>query len=207
SHRPLSPVWQNRRQEDTCTSGKPSRVRAFFSLRPSLGLNRVLPLPSPARKQEMKDVVEPRDEEQFGAAAVAVPICAGASFVTLVTARGSDLPTAYDYLGNIMELLFFWGLFLACVDVHSLRTNKDLHTPYHVWRILIGDWIMGINSFAAVFAATGVTIYYERDAHFCRAYPALACDQLELSVVLAFLAWSFIAASATSLFWSMASLY
>ncbi|TVU10952.1 hypothetical protein EJB05_44508, partial [Eragrostis curvula] len=25
--------------------------------------------------------------------------------------------------------------------------------------------IMGVNSFAAVFAATGVTIYYERDAH------------------------------------------
>ncbi|TVU10947.1 hypothetical protein EJB05_44503 [Eragrostis curvula] len=155
--------------------------------------------PSPARKKQWDEGRggEPGDVERPGAAAVAVP----------VRRSLQDDHVHRSRLLLLHRLHLIWSFSLACIDILSLMTKKDLHSPFHVWPLLVGDWFMGVNSFAAFSAATGAIIYFERDAHFCRAHPDLACDQYELSIALVFMAWSFVAASATSLFWLLVSFY
>ncbi|XP_022679757.1 CASP-like protein 5B3 isoform X2 [Setaria italica] len=114
----------------------------------------------------------------------------------------------YSFMALSMSLQLIWSFILACIDIHSLKTNWDLHNTRHVWKYLIGDWVLGIASMAAASSSAGVAILLVRDSQFCRVhdYQYLSCSRYEVSVILAFMAWSFIAASAGSTFWLLVSL-
>ncbi|CAN6181708.1 unnamed protein product [Urochloa humidicola] len=116
-----------------------------------------------------------------------------------------DYPV-FCYLIASMGLQLLWSFGLACLDIYSLKTKRDLHNPVLVSLFVVGDWVTAILSFAAASASAGVTILFERDVHFCRMYPQLSCGRYELSVILAFITWSFIATSAVSMFWLLPSL-
>ncbi|RCV11008.1 hypothetical protein SETIT_2G153700v2 [Setaria italica] len=133
-------------------------------------------------------------------------LCAVFSIAAMVTANGSGYYTAYVYLIASMGLQLLWSFGLACLDIYSLKTKRDLHNPVLVSLFVVGDWVTAILSFAAASASAGVTILFERDVHFCRMYPQLSCGRYELSVILAFITWSFIATSAVSMFWLLPSL-
>ncbi|TVU10951.1 hypothetical protein EJB05_44507 [Eragrostis curvula] len=92
------------------------------------------------------------------------------------------------------------ALFPYCTNllpgyVNNLKDSKQASMKF-----------VGIFSFSAATAPAGITIFLKKDTQFCRAFPQLICDQYEQSVILAFVAWSFLAASALSLFWFRASL-
>ncbi|TVU10963.1 hypothetical protein EJB05_44520 [Eragrostis curvula] len=124
-------------------------------------------------------------------------VCAAASWLAIPSWSYS----AFIYLYCSMYLQFLWSLGLVCVDIICLVTNTAFNDPGFASVVLVGDWCIGILSFSAATASAGVVILFKRDTEFCRAFPPFACDQYELSAILAFMAWSFIAASALSLFW------
>ncbi|GJN00286.1 hypothetical protein PR202_ga17707 [Eleusine coracana subsp. coracana] len=105
-----------------------------------------------------------------------------------------------------MGVQLVWSFLLICLDILLLATNTDYHETWAVCMILIGDWCVSILSWTAATASAGVIVLFRRDTKFCKAFPLLACDQYEKSVFLAFMAWSFMAASALSLVWFRASL-
>ncbi|TVU10969.1 hypothetical protein EJB05_44526, partial [Eragrostis curvula] len=166
----------------------------------------------------MKDVVGSPGTWSGLALRVSQCVAAGASMAAMATAYGFSNYTAFCYLIASMGLQLLWSFGLACLDIYSLKTKRDLHNPVLVSLFVVGDWIIGlatpkdakvvtaILSFAAASASAGVTILFERDVHFCRMYPQLSCGRYELSVILAFITWSFIATSAVSMFWLLPSL-
>ncbi|TVU10970.1 hypothetical protein EJB05_44527, partial [Eragrostis curvula] len=95
----------------------------------------------------------------------------------------------------------FWSFILACTDIVCLVRKKEFNRYLWVSVVLVGDWLVGILSFSAATASAGVTILFRRDTEFCRAFPQVTCGLYDLAVILAFVAWSFIAASAFSSFW------
>ncbi|XP_066394022.1 CASP-like protein 5B3 isoform X2 [Miscanthus floridulus] len=145
----------------------------------------------------MKDVVGSPGTWSGMALRLSQCVSAGASMGAMATAYGFSNYTAFCYLIASMALQLLWSFGLACLDIYSLKTKRDLHNPVLVTAIL---------SFAAASASAGVTILFERDVHFCRMYPQLSCGRYALSVVLAFITWSFIATSAVSMFWLLPSL-
>ncbi|KAL6600596.1 hypothetical protein ACP70R_045396 [Stipagrostis hirtigluma subsp. patula] len=102
-------------------------------------------------------------------------VCTAASLVAITTAQGNDSFSAFIFLGISMELQLLWSFCLACLDIHSLRTNMDLRDPALIGALVVKDWIMGINSLAAACASAGLTILLDRDAQVCRALPHLSC--------------------------------
>ncbi|XP_072997878.1 CASP-like protein 5B3 isoform X2 [Typha latifolia] len=122
---------------------------------------------------------------------------AGASIGVMVSALGFSNYTAFCYLIASMGLQALWSFGLACLDVYALKTKRDLHNPVLVTATL---------SFAAACSSAGVAVLFERDVQFCRMYPQFSCSRYELSVVLAFMTWSFVATSSLVMFWLMASL-
>ncbi|RCV11011.1 hypothetical protein SEVIR_2G159500v4 [Setaria viridis] len=135
-------------------------------------------------------------------------VCAAASLAAMASAFGFTNYSAFCFMALSMSLQLIWSFILACIDIHSLKTNWDLHNTRHVWKYLIGDWVLGIASMAAASSSAGVAILLVRDSQFCRVhdYQYLSCSRYEVSVILAFMAWSFIAASAGSTFWLLVSL-
>ncbi|BAF24586.1 cASP-like protein 5B3 [Oryza sativa Japonica Group] len=154
----------------------------------------------------MKDVVGSPGTWSGMSLRVSQCVFAGASVVAMASAYGFSNYTAFCYLIASMGLQLLWSFGLACLDIYSLQTKRDLHNPVLVSLFVVGDWVTAILSFAAASASAGVTILFERDVHFCRMYPQLSCGRYELSVILAFITWSFIATSAVSMFWLLASL-
>ncbi|KAL6594314.1 hypothetical protein ACP70R_045397 [Stipagrostis hirtigluma subsp. patula] len=154
----------------------------------------------------MKDVVGSPGTWSGLALRVSQCVSAGASVAAMATAYGFSNYTAFCYLIASMGLQLLWSFGLACLDIYSLKTKRDLHNPVLVSLFVVGDWVTAILSFAAASASAGVTILFERDVHFCRMYPQLSCGRYELSVILAFITWSFIATSAVSMFWLLPSL-
>ncbi|TVU10965.1 hypothetical protein EJB05_44522, partial [Eragrostis curvula] len=131
---------------------------------------------------------------------------ATASLVTVSNAYASGSYSAFFYLGCSMFLQLLWSFLLACIDIICLLGDAELNEPRPISALLVGDWFVGMFSFSAATASAGLTIFLKKDTQFCRAFPQLICDQYEQSVILAFVAWSFLAASALSLLWFRASL-
>ncbi|XP_020275487.1 CASP-like protein 5B3 isoform X2 [Asparagus officinalis] len=121
---------------------------------------------------------------------------AGASIGVMVSALGFSNYTAFCYLIASMGLQVLWSLGLACLDVYALRIKRDLHNPVLVTATL---------SLAAACSSAGVTVLFIRDVDFCRTYTQIACGMYEISIVLAFITWLFIAMSSVVMFWLLAS--
>ncbi|CAL4948335.1 unnamed protein product [Urochloa decumbens] len=126
-------------------------------------------------------------------------VCAAGSLVAMGSALGFTNYSAFCFMALSMCLQLIWSFILACIDIHSLKTNWDLHNTRHV---------VAIASMAATSSSVGVAILLVRDTQFCRVHDEqlVACSRYKFSVILAFMAWSFIAASAGSTFWLLVSL-
>ncbi|CAL4962254.1 unnamed protein product [Urochloa decumbens] len=135
-------------------------------------------------------------------------VCAAGSLVAMGSAFGFTNYSAFCFMALSMCLQLIWSFILACIDIHSLKTNWDLHNTRHVWKYIIGDWVVAIASMAATSSSAGVAILLVRDTQFCRVHDEqlVACSRYKFSIILAFMAWSFIAASAGSTFWLLVSL-
>ncbi|XP_020275486.1 CASP-like protein 5B3 isoform X1 [Asparagus officinalis] len=130
---------------------------------------------------------------------------AGASIGVMVSALGFSNYTAFCYLIASMGLQVLWSLGLACLDVYALRIKRDLHNPVLVSLFVVGDWVTATLSLAAACSSAGVTVLFIRDVDFCRTYTQIACGMYEISIVLAFITWLFIAMSSVVMFWLLAS--
>jgi hypothetical protein len=43
-----------------------------------------------------------------------------------------------------MGLQLLWSFGLACLDIYSLKTKRDLHNPVLVSLFVVGDWVSGL---------------------------------------------------------------
>ncbi|KAL6603998.1 hypothetical protein ACP70R_044359 [Stipagrostis hirtigluma subsp. patula] len=154
----------------------------------------------------MKDV--PGSPGTWGGLALRVSqvVCALASLVAMATSFGSFYTTAFCYLMSSMFVELLWGLILLCVDVYSLKTKWDLHRTGFVLCYVLGDWIFAITSSATVCSAAAVIIFLGTDIELHTIDLHMSYSRFKVSVVLGFMAWSFLAATATSNFFLLASL-
>ncbi|KAK3124521.1 hypothetical protein QOZ80_7BG0587770 [Eleusine coracana subsp. coracana] len=135
-------------------------------------------------------------------------VAAGASFAAMASsyALATNRYSTFRYLMFSMMSQFLWSFVLACLDIYSLKTNFDLLVRPIVLGLVIGDWGMSILSFASASASAGVTLFFARDTNLCKIYTPQLCSYYTLSVILAFMTWSFAAASAASVFWLLVSM-
>jgi hypothetical protein len=47
----------------------------------------------------------------------------------------------FSYLIASMGLQLLWSFGLACLDIYSLKTKRDLHNPVLVSLFVVGDWV------------------------------------------------------------------
>ncbi|GJN24621.1 hypothetical protein PR202_gb12374 [Eleusine coracana subsp. coracana] len=138
-------------------------------------------------------------------------VAAGASFAAMASsyALATNRYSTFRYVRHFdscWHLVFLWSFVLACLDIYSLKTNFDLLVRPIVLGLVIGDWGMSILSFASASASAGVTLFFARDTNLCKIYTPQLCSYYTLSVILAFMTWSFAAASAASVFWLLVSM-
>jgi len=50
----------------------------------------------------------------------------------------------FSYLIASMGLQLLWSFGLACLDIYSLKTKRDLHNPVLVSLFVVGDWVRGL---------------------------------------------------------------
>ncbi|KAF7011348.1 hypothetical protein CFC21_025668 [Triticum aestivum] len=134
-------------------------------------------------------------------------VFAAGSVFAMFSAYGFSNYSAYFYLNFASVLQFLWSLPLACLDIFSLRNQKDLHAPARLLLIVIVDWAVAVLMFSGVCAAACLTIFFMKDVNFCEGFSWLACNQFALSVTLAFITWSLQAASSFSGFWLLVSFF
>ncbi|TVU41602.1 hypothetical protein EJB05_15134, partial [Eragrostis curvula] len=153
----------------------------------------------------MKDVAGSPGTWSSLALRVSQFLCAGASFAAMATAHSAATNNfnSFRYLVAFLILQFFWSFGLACVDIYCLKTGADFHTLGFVVPTTIVDWVMAVLMFAVASASAGLAVFFQRDLDYCAWTPL--CGNYNLAVVLAFMTWSFIAASATSMFWLLVS--
>ncbi|TVU41539.1 hypothetical protein EJB05_15067 [Eragrostis curvula] len=157
----------------------------------------------------MKDVVGSPGTWCSLALRVSQFLCAGACFGAMATVDSSATNkfNGFRYLVVSMLVQFFWSFGLACVDAYALKTGTDFHTRGFVVPSTIVDWIMGVHTFGVASASAGLAVFFERDTELCTLTPMHSvCSNFKVAVILVFVTWSFIAASATSMFWLFASL-
>ncbi|CAN6195323.1 unnamed protein product [Urochloa humidicola] len=147
----------------------------------------------------MKDIVGSPGTWSGLALRVSQFLCAAGSLVAMGSAFGFVNYSAFCFMAFSMCLQLIWSFILACIDIHSLKINWDLHNTRHV---------LAIASMAAASSSAGVATLLLRDTQFCRARneQLVACSRYKFSIILAFMAWSFIAASAGSTFRLLVSL-
>ncbi|KAJ6717950.1 CASP-LIKE PROTEIN [Salix purpurea] len=104
-----------------------------------------------------------------------------------------------------MGLQLLWSFGLACLDLHALRSKKNLQNPVLVSLFVVGDWVTSILSLAAACAAAGVTVLFSRDLHYCRAPYNFPCSRFQISIALAFISWFLLAISSHVMFWLLAA--
>ncbi|KAJ6720491.1 CASP-LIKE PROTEIN 5B3 [Salix viminalis] len=104
-----------------------------------------------------------------------------------------------------MGLQLLWSFGLACLDLHALRSKKNLQNPVLVSLFVVGDWVTSILSLAAACAAAGVTVLFARDLHYCRAPYNFPCSRFQISIALAFISWFLLAISSHVMFWLLAA--
>ncbi|KAF3342104.1 CASP-like protein [Carex littledalei] len=103
---------------------------------------------------------------------------AAASVGVMASANSFSNYTAFCYLIASMGLQLLWSLGLACLDIYALKTKRDLRNPVLVSLFVVGDWVTAILSFAAACSSAGVVLLFEKDVHFCKMFPQLACGRL-----------------------------
>ncbi|XP_044460622.1 CASP-like protein 5B1 isoform X2 [Mangifera indica] len=123
---------------------------------------------------------------------------AAASVGVMLSAHGFYNSTAFCYLIASMGLEVLWSFGLACLDLHALRSKKNLRNPILVTAIL---------SLAGACSAAGVTVLYTKDLNFdyCKSPPYFSCNRFQISVVLAFISWFLLAISSHVMFWLLAA--
>ncbi|XP_057789148.1 CASP-like protein 5B2 isoform X2 [Salvia miltiorrhiza] len=67
-------------------------------------------------------------------------VFAAASIGVMASATAFSTITAFCYLIASMGLQVLWSFGLACLDVHALRSNKDLYNHILVSLFVVGDW-------------------------------------------------------------------
>ncbi|GAV70314.1 DUF588 domain-containing protein [Cephalotus follicularis] len=130
---------------------------------------------------------------------------AAASIAVMVSAHGFFNSTAFCYLIASMGLQFLWSFGLACLDLHALKSNKNLQNPTLVSLFVVGDWVTAVLSLAAASSAAGVTVLYAKDLDYCKSPLHLPCSRFQISVSLAFLSWFLLAVSSHVMFWLLAA--
>ncbi|XP_021295608.1 CASP-like protein 5B2 [Herrania umbratica] len=129
---------------------------------------------------------------------------AAASIGVMVSAPGFFNSTAFCYLIASMGLQFLWSFGLACLDLHALRSKRNLQNPILVSLFVVGDWVTAILSLAAACSSAGVTVLYSRDLGYCRS-PHIPCSRFQASIFLAFISWFLLAISSHVTFWLLAA--
>ncbi|XP_073127445.1 CASP-like protein 5B1 [Henckelia pumila] len=132
--------------------------------------------------------------------------CAAGSIGIMASASGFSTTTAFCYLIASMGLQVLWSFGLACLDIHALRFNKDLHNHFIVSLLVVGDWVTATLSLAAASSSAGVMVLFTRDTRICVIEPKFSCDMFRISIALAFASWFLIAYSSYVTFWLVASL-
>ncbi|KAL4576305.1 hypothetical protein LXL04_012397 [Taraxacum kok-saghyz] len=131
---------------------------------------------------------------------------AAASLAAMASASGFSTATSFCYLIAAMGLQVLWSFGLACLDMHALRLNKDLHNHILLSFLLVGDWVTVILSLAAASSSAGVMILLMKDTDICRLQGSLACNTFQISIALAFIAWFLLAISSYVVLWLLATL-
>ncbi|KAK9077899.1 hypothetical protein SSX86_001956 [Deinandra increscens subsp. villosa] len=132
---------------------------------------------------------------------------AAASLAFMASASGFSSATSFCFLIAAMGLQVLWSFGLACLDIHALRLNKDLHNHIILTLLVIGDWVTAILSLAAACSSAGVVVVFMKDTEICsRSQAALSCNTFQVSVALAFVAWFLLAVSSYVMFWLLASI-
>ncbi|WCJ19678.1 CASP-like protein 5B2 [Euphorbia peplus] len=132
-------------------------------------------------------------------------VFAAASIGVMVSARGFFNSTAFCYLIASMGLQVLWSFGLACLDLHALRSKRNLQNPVLVSLFVVGDWVTSILSLAAACASAGVTVLYTKDLHYCKSPPFFPCIRFQVSIALAFISWLLLAISSHVMFWLLAN--
>ncbi|KAI3777950.1 hypothetical protein L2E82_06846 [Cichorium intybus] len=104
-----------------------------------------------------------------------------------------------------MGLQFLWSFGLACLDIHALRLNKDLHNHIFLSFLVVGDWVTVILSLAAASSSAGVMILFMKETHICTSQRSLPCNIFQISVALAFVACFLLAISSYLALWLLAT--
>ncbi|XP_071707617.1 CASP-like protein 5B1 [Rutidosis leptorrhynchoides] len=131
---------------------------------------------------------------------------AASSLSVMATASGFATVTSFCYLIAAMGLEALWSFGLACLDLHAIRLNKDLHNHIFLSLLVVGDWVTAILSLAAACSSAGVMVVFIKDTDICRTHKPLACDTFEISIALAFVAWFLLAISSYVMFWLLAAI-
>ncbi|KAL3838449.1 hypothetical protein ACJIZ3_023040 [Penstemon smallii] len=131
---------------------------------------------------------------------------AAGSIVVMASASGFSTTTAFCYLIASMGLEVLWSFGLACLDIHALMYNKDLHNHIIVSLFVVGDWVTATLSLAAASSSAGVIVLYTRDSRICKDEIKLSCDMLQISIAFAFISWFLLAISSYVMFWLVASI-
>ncbi|GJS43577.1 CASP-like protein 5B1 [Tanacetum coccineum] len=131
---------------------------------------------------------------------------AAASIAVMSSASGFATSTSFCYLIAAMGLQVLWSFGLACLDIHALRLNKDLHNHIFLSLLVVGDWVTAILSLAAASSSAGVMVVFIKDTDICRVQPTLSCNTFQISIALAFVAWFLLAISSYVMFWLLATI-
>ncbi|WRX12518.1 Casparian strip membrane protein domain - like 3 [Theobroma cacao] len=110
----------------------------------------------------------------------------------------------FSYLIASMGLQVLWSFGLACLDLHALRSKRNLQNPILVSLFVVGDWVTAILSLAAACSSAGVTVLYSRDLGYCTS-PHIPCSRFQASIFLAFISWFLLAISSHVTFWLLAA--
>lgn len=132
-------------------------------------------------------------------------VFAAASISVMTSAIGFSTYTSFCYLIASMGLQLLWSFGLACLDLHALRSKKNLQNPVLVSLFVVGDWVTSILSLAAACAAAGVTVLFATDLHYCKAPYNFPCSRFQISIALAFISWFLLAISSHVMFWLLAA--
>ncbi|XP_057789147.1 CASP-like protein 5B2 isoform X1 [Salvia miltiorrhiza] len=133
-------------------------------------------------------------------------VFAAASIGVMASATAFSTITAFCYLIASMGLQVLWSFGLACLDVHALRSNKDLYNHILVSLFVVGDWVTATLSLAAACSSAGVIVLFTRDTSICRVETKFSCGMFQISIAFAFASWFLVSISSCIMFWLVASM-
>ncbi|XP_022890148.1 CASP-like protein 5B1 [Olea europaea var. sylvestris] len=129
-----------------------------------------------------------------------------ASIGVMTSASGFFTVTAFCYLIASMGIQVLWSFGLACLDIHALRFNKELHNHVIMSLFVVGDWVVATLSLAAACSSAGVMVLFTKDTEMCKTYTKFSCNLFPISIAFAFVSWFLVAISSYVMFWLVASI-